>query len=216
MILQPIKSDNTIVLEDTVKTCLYKFNKQQSNYLPVVDQSLYLGCLEKDDLLATDADQLVSDVRFMIKDSSINNTDGMLDMLKKFADFEAELLPVINHKRELLGNYLLEDLLIDFRETPFFNHEGEALRLQKQLDQFSYSELCQIIESNNAKISGIFTSKIKNDMIEIQLKVTSNGLNSILENLRRFDYTVMSNHQQDKHQEKIKESSAYLSHFLNI
>jgi hypothetical protein len=90
------------------------------------------------------------------------------------------------------------------------------LRLQKQFDQFSYSELCQIIESNNAKISGIFTSKVKDNIIEIQLKITSNSLNSILENLRRYDYTVMSDHQQDKHQEKVRDSSAYLSHFLNI
>lgn len=216
MILQPIKSDNTILLQDTVSESLNKINKQQSNYLPVIEDSLYIGCLEKDDLLVADLDKPVNDLRYLIKDCSINITDGMLDMLKKFADFEAELLPVINSKRELQGNYFLEDLLIDFRETPFFDHDGEELRLQKKSDQFSYSELCQIIESNNAQISGIFTSKIKDDVIEIQLKIKTNGLNSVLENLRRYEYTVMSDHQQDKHQEKVKESSAYLSHFLNI
>ncbi len=216
MILQPIKSDNTIVLDDTVSQCLNKINKQQSNYLPVIDGPLYIGCLEKDDLLVADIDKSIRDVRYLIKDCSINVTDGMLDMLKKFADFEAELLPVINSKRELQGNYLLEDLLIDFRDTPFFDHDGEELRLQKKSDEFSYSELCQIIESNNAQISGMFTSKIKNDVVEVQLKIKTNGLNNVLENLRRYEYTVMSDHQQDKHQEKVKESSAYLSHFLNI
>jgi predicted transcriptional regulator len=216
MILQPIKSDNTIVLDDTVSQCLNKINKQQSNYLPVIDGPLYIGCLEKDDLLVADIDKSIRDVRYLIKDCSINVKDGMLDMLKKFADFEAELLPVINSKRELQGNYLLEDLLIDFRDTPFFDHDGEELRLQKKSDEFSYSELCQIIESNNAQISGMFTSKIKNDVVEVQLKIKTNGLNNVLENLRRYEYTVMSDHQQDKHQEKVKESSAYLSHFLNI
>ena len=216
MILQPIKSDNTIVLDDTVSQCLNKINKQQSNYLPVIDGPLYIGCLEKDDLLVADIDKSIKDVRYLIKDCSINVKDGMLDMLKKFADFEAELLPVINSKRELQGNYLLEDLLIDFRDTPFFDHDGEELRLQKKSDEFSYSELCQIIESNNAQISGMFTSKIKNDVVEVQLKIKTNGLNNVLESLRRYEYTVMSDHQQDKHQEKVKESSAYLSHFLNI
>jgi len=216
MILQPIKSDNTIVLDDTVSQCLNKINKQQSNYLPVIDGPLYIGCLEKDDLLVADIDKSIRDVRYLIKDCSINVKDGMLDMLKKFADFEAELLPVINSKRELQGNYLLEDLLIDFRDTPFFDHDGEELRLQKKSDEFSYSELCQIIESNNAQISGMFTSKIKNDVVEVQLKIKTNGLNNVLENLRRYEYTVMSDHQQDKHQEKVKESSAYLSHFLHI
>ena len=214
--IQPIKSDNTILLEDTVSESLQKINKQQSNYLPVIEDSLYIGCLEKDDLLVADLDKPINDVRYLIKDCSINISDGMLDMLKKFADHEAELLPVINSKRQLQGNYLLEDLLIDFRETPFFDHDGEELRLQKKSDQFSYSELCQIIESNNAQISGIFTSKLKDDVIEIQLKIKSNGLNNVLEDLRRYEYTVMSDHQQDKHQEKVKESSAYLSHFLNI
>ncbi len=216
MILQPIKSDNTLVLDDTVSQCLNKINKQQSNYLPVIDGSHYIGCLEKDDLLVADIDKPISDVRYLIKDCSINVTDGMLDMLKKFADFEAELLPVINSKRELQGNYLLEDLLIDFRDTPFFDHDGEELRLQKKSDEFSYSELCQIIESNNARISGMFTSKIKDDVVEVQLKIKTDGLNNVLENLRRYEYAVMSDHQQDKHQEKVKESSAYLSHFLNI
>ena len=105
MILQPIKSDNTILLEDTVSESLQKINKQQSNYLPVIEDSLYIGCLEKDDLLVADLDKPINDVRYLIKDCSINISDGMLDMLKKFADHEAELLPVINSKRQLQGNY---------------------------------------------------------------------------------------------------------------
>ena len=216
MILQPINSENSILLENTIKTCLEKLDKQQSNYLPVIEDSLYIGCLEKDDLLVVSQDKSINEVRYLIKDCSININDGMLDMLKRFADFEAELLPVINSKRELQGNYLLEDLLIDFRETPFFHHEGQEIRLQKKVDDFSYSELCQIVESNNAQLSGIFTSKIKDDIIEVHLKIRSELLNNVLEDFRRYDYSVMSDHQEDKHQEKVKESSAYLSHFLNI
>lgn len=216
MILQNLKSDNTINLDDQVNAALIKFNKQQSNYLPVVGEETYLGCLEKEDLEVVDADKAIKDYHYLIKDCAIHESDGMLNMLKKFADNEAELLPVVNSKNQLLGNYLLEDLLIDFSNTPFFNHEGEELRLQKQFDQFSYSELCQIIESNNSQISGIFTSRVRENIIEIQLKISHNGLNEVLENLRRYDYAVMSNHQEDKHQEKVKESSAYLSHFLNI
>ena len=216
MILQPINADNTILLENSVKTCLEKFDKQQSNYLPVIDNSLYIGCVEKEDLLVVTPDHHISDVKYLIKDCAINITDGMLDMFKKFGDFEAELLPVINAKRELQGNYLLDDLLTDFRETPFLDYEGEELRLQKDSDSFSYSELCQIVESNNAQISGLFTSKIKDDVIEIHLKIRSELLNNVLEDLRRYEYSIMSNHQEDKHREKVKESSDYLSYFLNI
>ena len=47
-----------------------------------------------------------------------------------------------------------------FNHTPFFSEPGGVILVEKNNIDFSFSELSQIVESNNAKMLGAFISKI--------------------------------------------------------
>ena len=59
-----------------------------------------------------------------------------------------------------MGNiyYELNDLLDLVCSTPFIYNEGVTLVVEKVRKNFSMSEICQIIESNQCKLLGLYIS----------------------------------------------------------
>jgi hypothetical protein len=90
------------------------------------------------------------------------------------------------------------------------------LHLEKEINTFSFSEVCQIVESNKGKIFGLFVTNNTPSTINITLKFDSQHVNEILQSFRRYNYTVISKHKEDFYLEDLKERSDYLQKYLNI
>ena len=78
------------------------------------------------------------------------------------------------------------------------------------------SQVAQIIESNNAKILGLFISIVVGNKVEITVKISQSGLNDIIQTFRRYEYEIISEHQDDSYLNSLKERSDYLDKYLNI
>ena len=94
--------------------------------------------------------------------------------------------------------------------------EGGTIILRKEADQFSMSQVAQIVESNNAKVLGLFISDIANKNVEITVKISQSGMNDIIQTFRRYEYEIISEHQEDSYLNSLKERSDYLDKYLNI
>ena len=70
-------------------------------------------------------------------------------------------------KNNYIGYYQLIDIISLFNGTPFFSEPGGIIVIEKGQNDFSFSEVSQIVESNNAKLLGAFISKNKNDLTQI-------------------------------------------------
>ena len=81
---------------------------------------------------------------------------------------------------------------------------------------FRLVEISQIVESNNAKLLGAFISKNENDLTKLRLKLETSGLSHILQEFRRYGYTIISGHEDDTFLQTLKERSAYLDTYLNL
>ena len=138
------------------------------------------------------------------------------EFLEIFAKNETNLIPVLDEKNNYLGYYELEDIIRFFHETPFLKEEGGIIVVEKESDQFTMSQITQIVESNNAKILGLFISKIAGNKIEITIKISQSGLNDIIQTFRRYEYEIISEHQEDSYLNSLKERSDYLDKYLNI
>ncbi len=125
-------------------------------------------------------------------------------------------MPVLNDKNEYLGYYELNDIINLFSETPFFSEPGGILIVEKGINDYSFSEVCQIVESNDGKLLGSFISKMKNDVAQITLKIGNTTLNDIIQSFRRYSYNIISGHDRDTFIENLKERSEYLNKYLNI
>jgi hypothetical protein len=51
---------------------------------------------------------------------------------------------------------------------------------------------------------------------EITLKITLGAMNEIIQTFRRYNYEIISEHQEDNYINNLKERSDYLDKYLNI
>jgi hypothetical protein len=103
-----------------------------------------------------------------------------------------------------------------FNETPFFAEPGGILIVEKGINDYSFSEISQIVESNDAKLFGAFISKMDGDLARITIKVGNASLNEIIQTFRRYSYNIVSGHEEDSYIESLKERSKYLDKYLNM
>ena len=117
-----------------------------------------------------------------------------MEVLKLFASSETNILPVLSDDNHYIGYYELSDILHFFNDTPLLNNEGHFLVIEKGMNDYSFSEIVQIVESTDAKLVGIFVSGYKNDLIRLTLKVTTEDINEIIQSLRRYGYSLLTKH----------------------
>src|SRR5690606_7054780 len=99
--------------------------------------------------------------------------------LELFARNESNLLPVLDQNRQVLGYYSLEDIVRVFIDTPFFREPGAILVVSTGARDYSFSEVAQIVESNNGRLIGAFISDSGDDLVQITLKIGAQSLNEI-------------------------------------
>ncbi|WP_100610888.1 CBS domain-containing protein [Confluentibacter lentus] len=193
------------------------FNQLTYSHIPIEnDDHIYLGCFSETDAHCFESDKPLSEFSHAFEDFFVRNTTLWLDVLEAFARNSANIMPVLDEKNKYLGYYELNDIISLFGDSPFFTAPGGILVIEKGINDYSMSEISQIVESNNGKILGAFVSRIKNDVVQITIKIGNVGLSSIIQTFRRYSYNVVSGHEEDSYIESLKERSDYLNKYLNI
>lgn len=192
------------------------FNQLTYSHVPIQKDGIYIGCLSETDVYCFDGNEKVEDVLYAVEHFFVDQSAIWLDVLDTFALNDSNLMPVLDSNHNYLGYYLLIDIISLFRNTPFFSEPGGTIIVEKAYKDYSLSEICQIVESNNVKMLGVFVSKINNDMVQVIIKIENSGLSAIFENFRRYGYTIISGHEDDRFLKTLKDRSAYLNRYLNL
>ena len=136
--------------------------------------------------------------------------------MDRFASHDSNIIPVLDANNTYLGYYQLVDIVSLFNKTPFFSEAGGIIILEKTQNDFSFSEICQILESNNVKLLGVFISNLNDGVAQITIKTQNTGLSAIFESFRRYGYNIISGHEDDSFLKTLKDRSAYLDRYLNL
>lgn len=193
------------------------FNQLTYSHIPIKDENnRYLGSFSETDAHCFEGDKLINEYIYAIEDFFVRDTTIWLDVLEAFAKNNSNIMPVLDARNVYLGYYELNDVISLFNETPFFFEAGGILVIEKGIMDYSFSEISQIVESNNGKLLGAFVSKMKNDVVQITLKISNSSLNEIIQTFRRYSYNIVSGHEEDSYNEGLKERSDYLKKYLNM
>ncbi|NQV78256.1 MAG: CBS domain-containing protein [Lutibacter sp.] len=204
-------------LQTTVAEAKALFNETIFCNFPIVKNNQLIGLISENDIQSIDNNEAkLEEFYYLSSLFFIKESINLLEIFKIFATNETNLIPVINLQNEYLGYYDLIDILHVYKNTPFLNNEGVIILLEKEIRDYSFSEISQIVESNNGKILGVFISESNSTSIKITLKFSSQDINEIIQSFRRYNYKVLSNHKEDFYLEELKERSDYLRKYLNI
>lgn len=192
------------------------FNQLTYSHIPIKKDGVYIGCIPETDAHCFDAAQLISECSYTAEGFFVRHTTNWLDVLEAFAQSNSNIMPVLDKDNNYLGYYELNDIIHLFNDTPFFAEPGGILIIEKGLQDYSFSEISQIVESNNAKILGAFISKIENDLAQITIKIGNVSLNDVTQTFRRYSYNVIAGHEDDIYLKSLEDRSKYLDKYLNI
>ena len=181
----------------------------------IVNKGIFLGGLSQpflEDSPEGNLDSLnIHYERFAIMEDS-----SLLDSIKLFHTFNANVVAVISKEEKYLGYISCDDIFNEFSKYPLFSENGAILTIQTTGLHYSMTEISQIVESNNGKIYGTFINAIKDDSVEITLKISNENLSSIDETFERYGYVVVHKHYDDEKEELLKDRFGFFQKFLEI
>jgi CBS domain containing-hemolysin-like protein len=203
-------------IKDTFEKVLDFFQDTTYSHVAVVEEGRFLGVFSENDAEALLPETKIEEFRYELQSFFVRGETNWLDVLEAFARNEANLLPILNEKEEVVGYYDLTDIVTVFIETPFFTDPGSILVVATGIKDYSFSEIAQIVESNNAKLIGGFITDTQNDIIQVTLKITTDNFNKVVQTFRRYNYHILFGNSDDQFLEDLKERSAYLDKYLNV
>ncbi|MBQ0907208.1 acetoin utilization protein acuB [Flavobacterium sp. F-328] len=216
-LLQFINNDyKALDSQETIAEVQDFFSDISFSHFPVVEDGVYLGCIAAEDSETFDSDKKIIDYRFTLEGFFVRTTTIWLDVLEVFAKNHSNLVPVLDQSNSYVGYYEMEDVMRFFHETPFLKEPGGIIVVQKPILEYSMSQITQIVESNNGKLLGLFVSESAVDSVVVTLKISLGAMNEIIQTFRRYNYEILSDHQEDNYINNLKERSDYLDKYLNI
>lgn len=202
---------------DTIAKAQKLFEHLTFTHLPIVEDKIYLGSISEADVqIIDDSDKKITDFKYLYNTFFSFENTNWFELLKEFAANDTTIIPAINDKKKYVGYYELTDILHVFNNTPFLSEAGAILVVSKPIKDYSFSEISQIVESNNGKLLGAFISSIENEIAEITIKLNDQDLNNTIQSFRRYEYTVITGIHEDEFLNSLKERSDYLQKYLNI
>lgn len=192
------------------------FNQLTYSHAPVKNDGIYIGCISENDAHCFEGTKQLKDYLYALETFFVREKTNWLDILEAFALHNSNIMPVLGKDNGYVGYYELSDIMSLFNNTPFLNEAGGIIVIEKEQSDYSFSEICQIVESNNAKILGVFISKMDGDVVQATIKIGYIGMNAIVQTFRRYNYLVVSNHEEDRFLEDLKDRSNYLDKYLSI
>lgn len=211
-----ISTIRVLDIGDSVEQLIGFFRDSVYSHVAIVENGIFVGVMAEEDLSSLDSSKKISDYRYNMENFHAAKGASWLEVLEIFTRNETNLLPVLDEKHLVIGYYRLLDVLGVLIETPFFREPGGILVVAKGLKDHSFSEISQIIESNNTRILGAFITDIQNDVVMTTIKLSAENFNEVLQTFRRYNYSILFGTIHDQFLEDLKQRSDYLDKYLNV
>jgi len=202
--------------QETIASVQDFFADADFSHFPVLENGIFIGSIASDDVETFDTDKKIIDYKYTLERFFVRKSMIWLDILEVFAKNHTNTIPILDENNSYIGYYEMEDIMKFFQETPFLKEQGGVIIVQKGLLDYSMGQITQIVESNNGKILGCFISEADLENVQITVKVGTGPMNEIIQTFRRYNYEIISEHQEDSYINSLKERSDYLDKYLNI
>ena len=213
-ILKEIKS---LTPKSTVEKAQKLFNDYPITHFNVVENGIFLGSFSESDIQTIEnKTALLSEYNHLLTYFFADEKTTVLALLQIFADNDATVIPVLDPTKKYLGYYDLCDVLGVFASSPFMNEESETLVIETVENNFSMPRISQIVEASGGKLLGCYISEKKAGSVQVTLKVVTQKITEIIQTFRRYEYIIVSSHENDSYLDDLKNRSQYLQKYLNI
>lgn len=220
MIAKDILTNSIVPLKtsDTGTTAMGLMEDMKVLHLPIVNNEQYLGMVSQSDILNLNApEEALGNHDLSIDRSYVFADQNIFEIIRLISALNLTLLPVLDRKNNYLGVITLPDLVKKFAKITSADNPGGIIILEVNNNDYSLTEISNIIESNDAKVLSLcVTTYTDSTKLEISIKLNKIDLRSVLQTFNRYNYKVVATFFEQEDNDILKERFDSLMNYLNI
>ena len=203
---------------DTGNTALALMEDMKLMHLPIVNNEQYLGMVSQSDINNLNApEEALGNHDLSIDRSFVYQDQNIFEVIRIISSLKLTLLPVLDRKNNYLGVITLPDLVLNFSKITAADNPGGILILELNNNDYSLTEISNIIESNDAKVLSMFIITFPDSTkLEITIKLNKMDIRSVLQTFSRYNYKVTATFHEEEDNDILKERFDSLMNYLNI
>lgn len=207
----------TLSPTDTVNQALELMGTYHLSHLPVVEQDKYLGLALEDDLLNINGeDLLIHSVQHMSK-VAVQAGTHFLEAVQAVNDYDLSVVPVLERDGLYLGMITGADLLIHLGKITGASVPGAVIVLELEKQNFSFSEVSKLVETNDAHITQLNTYwDDQNEAFFVTIKINKFEVSDIIATFQRYEYQVKYYFGEELYENELRSNYDNLINYLNI
>ena len=204
--------------EDTLQKVSAWMDEFKFVDLPVVVENKFCGFIDESTIFEIDNwDDTIQKHKSLLKDFCVAPDEHIFDVVNKINLNKLSMIAIVDENKDFLGTTTREHIFRVIADMSLISDIGAILELDMNSNDYSMSQISQIIESNNAKILGSFvTSQPDSKKIKVTLKINKTDINAILSTFDRYDYTVLASYNQNDAQDNYRNRYNHLMNYLNL
>ena len=203
---------------DSAQKALNWMEEFKVSHLPVLKNGNFVGVISETDLLDKMELDKTLDVLFQhLPRPYAVETDHIYQVLSKIAEFKLSLIPILSNSEKYIGCTSVHHLLTLIANTGSIKENGGIIVLEMAKNDYSLSQIAQIVESNDAKILSSYIMISPDSMnIEVTIKVNQIELDRVIRTFQRYDYHIKASFQKSSLEEDLKFRYEALMNYLNF
>ena len=187
------------------------------SHLPVVENGELLGLISEDDIWNMhNQEKPIKSILVKLKKVFVTFEHDVFEIVKMVNEHDLTLIPVVDNNR-YLGAISVQSILKALASIVAMQSEGGVIILEMNKNDYSMSEMAQIVEGNNAKILSSYISNHKDsNTIKVTLKLNVNKLSPVIQTFQRYNYTITAHYDQSQSTDGLQDRYDSLMRYLNI
>ncbi len=184
---------------DTGQTALNWMEVFRISHLPIVNNLEFLGLISDTDIYdLNDPEQPIGNHKLSLIKPFVRLDHHIFDVISLAARLKLSVVPVLDDHNHYKGVIMVSDLIEELAKMTSLNEPGGLIVLDILQNDYSLSQIAQIIESNDAKILNLYISSHPDSTrMEVAIKLNTNNLMPIIRTFERFEYEVTAWHGEE-------------------
>lgn len=221
MLAEKLISDSltSVMSAEKGKKALNSMDVYRVSHIPVVNGTKYLGLV---------SDKLIYDLNLLevpietqldkLNTSHVHHDQHIFEVAILMYKLKLSVLPVLDVDHYYIGSITLYDLARRFAKLFSLEEIGGVIILEMNVNNYSLSEISQIVESNDIKILSCFLDrKHGTNMLDVILKLDNDELSPLIQAFIRYDYSVKAVYlDQSELKDLYKDRFDQFMKFMNI
>ena len=207
----------SLLPDDDGNRALELMNLYRVNHLAVVKNDFYLGVVSDKEINNwNSSDEYIEEHLPNLASPHVMYNQHLFDIIEVLEKNNLSVVPVLDENKQYKGVITNRKLLYTIANSAAIQSVGGVIVLQMNHNDYSLTEISNIIENNDAKILSTYvTSTPESTKMELTIKINKTEITPIIKDLERYEYSIVASYKEDDEDVDFLERYEQLMRFLN-